>query len=257
VLIAVVNESTLVSDQDVYDMALAVNHQLRHQVAPAWGIAAPCAAFATSTPIEPGTVAIGVLDDADQASALGWHTETAAGVIYGRVFARPVLDNGGNALTNPLSVASVLSHEAVEVVLDPACNLWADAGNGTSYAYEGCDPVESDSYPVTLSAEGTTVIATVSDFLLPAWFDPLAAAGTPRDYMGLLTTPFQVRPTGYALTRRRGKIALVTGRRYPGWRRESKAYPIARTSRRAHQGIAGESEPGRPAHGRPGHGKPD
>lgn len=128
-LIAVVNESTLVSSQDAYDMCLAVNHQLRHHVAPAWGLVAPELMFATSTPTTPGTAAIGILDDADQANDLGWHTESAAGVVYGRTFARPVLDNGGDALTNPLSVASVLSHEACELFLDPSCNLWADAGH--------------------------------------------------------------------------------------------------------------------------------
>ena len=251
VLIYVVNEATLVSNSDAYDMCLAVNRQLREHVAPAWGLAAPCLQFVTSTPVEPGTAALGILDDADQADDLGWHAETTAGVVYGRVFARPVLDNGGNALTNPLSVASVLSHEAIEVVLDPACNLWADAGNGTSYAQEGCDAVESDSYRVTLSAGDTTVTAMVSDFLLPAWFDPQAPKGVPRDYMGLLKAPFQVRPTGYTLTRQRGRVSLVTGRRYPGWRRAAKAYPIARTARRAHQGVRGESGPGH------GHGKPD
>lgn len=242
-LIAVVNESTLVSDQDVYDMCLAVNHQLRHQVAPAWELLAPHLTFATSTPTEPGTVALGVLDDADQADALGWHTESALGVAYGRVFARPVLANGGNALTRPLSVASVLSHEAAETLLDQACTLWADGGFGILYPREACDAVEGDSYPVTLTAEGTTVTATVSDFLLPAWFDPQAAPGTKCDYLGLLTSPFQVRPTGYTMTMIEGRVGQVLGRRYPDWRKATKVYPIARTSRRAHQGHH--------------HGKPD
>lgn len=249
-LIAVVNESTLVSDRDVYDMCLAVNYQVRQHVAPAWELLAPSLKFATATPVEKGTVALGVLDDADQADALGWHAESAAGVVYGRVFARPVLDNGGDIMSRPLSVSSVLSHEAAEVLLDSACDLWADAGNGTAYAREACDAVESDSYPVTLTAEDTTVTAMVSDFLLPAWFDPQAAPGTPCDYLGLVTVPFRVRPTGYTMIMHEGRVSSVFGRRYPAWRKATKAYPIARTSRRVRQGGHGHH----PGHG---HGEPD
>ena len=254
-LIAVINEATLVSNSDAYDMCLAVNRQLREHVAPAWGLAAPDLVFATSTPTAPGTAALGILDDADQADALGWHTESAAGVVYGRVFARPVLDNGGDAMSKALSVSSVLSHEAVELFLDRSCNLWADAGHGTSYAYEGCDAVESDSYPVTCEANQTTVTATVSDFLLPAWFDPQASPVAGFDYMNLLTSPFQVRPTGYTLIRYEGKISSVFGRKYPHWRLEAKRTPIARTARRLHQGSRGHGDGGH-EHG-PGHGEHD
>ena len=98
----------------------AVAHQLRYHAAPAWG-KSPVPVVFTSNPqdAQPGTYVIGILDDSDQANALGWHTEDAQGRVYGRVFASPVLDNGGNALTRSLSVASVLSHEVLEAFIDP------------------------------------------------------------------------------------------------------------------------------------------
>jgi hypothetical protein len=235
--IAVVNESTQVSDSDVYTMTLAVDRQLRHHAAPAWGLIPPVVAFTKSAPTTPGSVVLYVLDNSDQADALGYHTEEVGGVVYGRVFAEPVLTNGGNALTDALSVASVLSHECCETLLDPACDLWADGGSGTCYAREACDAVESDSYPISIGLGSSAVAVMVSDFLLPLWFDPLCAAGSRLDYMGLCTEPFQVRPTGYTVTMTDGNVSQVFGEHYPEWRKVTKQTPIARTARRLKQGT--------------------
>src|SRR5215813_4855538 len=129
-MITVVNKSTLVTDDDVKVMVRAVAHQLRYDAAPVWSrtpIAITYLPDESAAP--PGSWVIAVLDDADQQNALGWHTENQGEVIFGRVFARPVLSNGGDALTKPLSVASVLSHEVLETFCDPYCNLWADNGS--------------------------------------------------------------------------------------------------------------------------------
>jgi hypothetical protein len=39
-----------------------------------------------------------VADNPDQPSVLGWHTEGPQDVIYGYIFAAPILDNGGAVL---------------------------------------------------------------------------------------------------------------------------------------------------------------
>ena len=39
-------------------------------------------------------------------------------------------------------------HELFEMVIDPIANLWAEATDGTEYAYEMCDPVEEDTFLV-------------------------------------------------------------------------------------------------------------
>jgi hypothetical protein len=61
-------------------------------------------------------------------------------------------------------VSVTASHELFEMVIDPLANLWAEAGDGTEYAYEMSDPVEEETFTV----DGIEI----SDFLHPAWFEP-------------------------------------------------------------------------------------
>src|SRR5689334_21146057 len=141
-MICVTNKSTRVSNSDVKAMVQAVAHQVRYDAAPAWGKSPiPVVYISDEKDAQPGAWVIAVMDDSDQADALGWHTEDQGGVIYGRVFASPVLDNGGDALHKPLSVASVLSHEVLEILADQNCNLWANRGDNTAVALEIADPV--------------------------------------------------------------------------------------------------------------------
>lgn len=231
-IIAVQNLSTLVSGQDAYEMAMLVNRQLRDHVAPAYGLLPPSVRFLPHGPDGRYDAIIGIMDDADQAGDLGWHAEGPDAGVYGRVFARPVLDNGGNALTAGLSVCSVLSHEACEVLGDAACDLWAQRADGLLIARELCDPVEGDSYRVTISAaSGEQVTGTVSDFVLPSWFDSSAAPG-PTDHMGLVSVPFGVRPTGYVIAMSAGNVNALWGQEYPEWRKETKQGELARSARR-------------------------
>lgn len=232
-IIAVQNLSTLVSDQDAYDMTLLCDRQARSHVAPAWSIQPPLVTFMKGGARQKYDALIGILDDADQAGDLGWHTEGPDADVYGRVFARPVLENGGNALTNPLSVCSVLSHEVTETIGDSSCNAWAQRPDGSLAAWELCDPVEGDSYELTVASEGAEkVTGTVSDFVLPAWFNPDAAPGAALDYLKLLSAPFQVRATGYVISMSGGAVTEQWGAKYPGWRLATKESPTARTARR-------------------------
>ncbi len=231
-IIGVQNFSTLVHSPDAYEMTLLVNRQVRDHVAPAWGLLPPEVVYLSSSSGIHCDAVIGIFDDAGQAGDLGWHTEAQGGNVYGRVFARPVLDNGGNALTAPLSVCSVLSHEAVETLGDPTCARWAQRADGTLVAYELADPVESDSYQMTITASsGEQITGTVSDFVLPSWFDPEAASGE-TDYLGLLTSPFVIRPTGYTIEMTAGTISETWGEQYPSWRLATKQNLSARTARR-------------------------
>ena len=243
-IIGIQNLSTLVTSEDVYLMAAIVDQQLREHVAPAWGLAPPTVTFLAKPAEFPCDAIIGVLDDADQAGDLGWHTEGPDADVYGRVFAAPVLQNGGNALTKALSVCSVLSHECIETLGDSACNRWAQRPDGSQVAVELADPVEGDVYGITISSSAQTVTGTVSDFVLPAWFNPDAAPGT-TDYLKLLTAPFQVRDTGYVIEMAAGSTAVTEqwGARYPDWRKATKASPAARTARRDPQLTASFTPP--------------
>lgn len=222
-MLYVVNKSTLVSDADVRDMTRACNHQVRFHACPFYWLEPVPVQFAASEKDAPeGSYVIAVLDDPDQQGALGWHTEDAGDLIFGEVFVRPVLDNGGTAMTGPLTVSSVLSHEVLETVVDPHANNWADNGDNTFYAYECADAVESDSYPVMV--DGFPVM--VSDFVTPAWFDHDAADGSRFDYMGLLSGPFEVRPNGYVIVSQGGQVNQLFGESLPEWRKTVKARPL-------------------------------
>lgn len=236
----VVNQSTLVSDDDVRTMTRACAHQLRYDAAPAFGLHPIPVTYisASSTKadlvdhvkenVAPGSWVIAVLDDSDQAGALGWHTENQGDLIFGRVFVRPVLDNGGDALTKELSVASVLSHEVLETFADPNCNSWKDSGQGYLVAYEVCDPVESDSYPVTVNR----TMVMVSNFVTPAWFDANARPGDQFDFMENTSQPFEMTSGGYIVKMTDGKVSQQFGENYPEFRKETKKADTARAARR-------------------------
>lgn len=228
-IIVVVNKSTLVTNAQAYNMTLLCEWQARFHAAPAWGLMPPSVTYlANENQAPPGSAVIGIFDNADQAGALGWHTEGPGGIVYGRVFAQPVLSHGGNVLTAPLSVASVLSHEVLETIGDPACNRWCDTGQNKAIALELCDPVESDVYNLTVG----TVTGTVSDFAMPAWFDPSAPGGSHFDWLRLTNAPFQVRSTGYVIVLQEGAVSQVFGAEYPEWRQETKKSELARTAQR-------------------------
>lgn len=233
-ILYVVNQSTLVSNGDVQTMTRACAHQLRYDAAPLFGLAPMPVIYITkdhlaSGAVPPGSWVVSILDDPDQADALGWHTEEQGELIYGRVFARPVLDNGGDALSKELSVASVLSHEVLETFADPHCNTYADSGRGYLVAYEVCDPVESDSYPVAVSGKNVMV----SNFVTPKWFDPQAAKGDTLDFMGNTSEPFEMTAGGYVVEMREGRVSQKFGERFPEWKKETKKADTARAARRA------------------------
>ena len=221
--VCVVNNSTRVTEADAAAMTAAVEIQAVRDFWPAWGIRVPRVTYGET----PGAAVIAVVDTIPGAPAgvLGYHTETGS-VISGFVAASPPLDAGGQVLTGDWSVASVLSHEVLEALGDPRINLWGDDGQGRLWAYEACDAVEGPSYPVTLPS-GQSV--SVSNFLLPAWFDPQAAGKV--DHLGLAGAPFTILPTGYAVYLAGGQEQQVSGSEFPDWRKAMKG-PASRTGRR-------------------------
>lgn len=227
--IIVINKSTVVRNADVQTMARACAAQINLHAAPAWG-KTPIPVIYSSTPQDaaPGSWVIAILDNPDQANALGWHTESQGEVIFGRVFAKPVLDNGGAVFSGALSISSVLSHEVVETFCDPNVNLWADSGRGYAIALEACDPVESDSYGITV--ETTTV--QVSNFVTPRWFDPQARHSTGLDYLGKLSAPFTMTKGGYWVQEKEGRVSQKFGETFPEWKKALKSVDTGRASRR-------------------------
>lgn len=166
-------------------------------------------------------VPIVILDDADQAGALGYHDVTPDGKPYGKVFLNPILKNGGTLTFSANSLSVALSHEILETCGDPYADFWADAAYA-EYALELCDAVEGDSYTVDNIA--------VSNFVLPRFF---RAGPGPYDFMRKLTAPFTMTDGGYQIQKKGGQVTQVWAMGFPDWKKAGKQFPAARTYRRS------------------------
>jgi hypothetical protein len=211
-------------------MVAACAEQLRAHLAPAWGRVPEDVVYASDIQVaSPHETLLALLDDPDQANALGYHSLSPDGRPYGRVFVRPVMEAGGTLLTGELSVSAVLSHECMEWFIDPDVNLWADnPSDGYSYALEVGDPVEGDSYAIGTDAEQVSV----SNFVTPAFFSNSPPKGVAFDHMGKLTAPFTMTPNGYMVRFRDSRAEQIFASRLPAWRAAGKEFASARTARR-------------------------
>jgi|HubBroStandDraft_1064217.scaffolds.fasta_scaffold183351_2 hypothetical protein len=179
VTVSIFNDSTLLTDEEVQRVAGALQRQVSEHFAPAWGLGATLTFAPKGKRPAPGTWWLAVLDTADQAGALGYHDATAEGLPMGKVFAKTDLDNH-------LSWSVTLSHELLEMLVDPDLNLTSfvqdTAKTGKLYAYEVCDPVEDDQFGYAIDG------VSVSNFVLPAYFQGRSAAkGARLDFGGHLT----------------------------------------------------------------------
>jgi hypothetical protein len=230
-LIAILNQSTLVSDADAATMTQAIAAQVRLDVAPLWDRSPAAVIFYTDPKAVPvaahGIALVDTIKDQPK-GVLGYHTEDPGGKLWGVVAAQPELDNGGKATTGDWSVSSVLSHEVLEMYIDPNCNLWANDGHGKAYSFEVCDPVEAPTYVVNG--------VSVSNFVTPAWFDALSDKGTAQyDKLGKLKAPFSLLKGGYVVYEAAGAEHQQFGDDFPNWRKEMKSGKLARTRRRLQQ----------------------
>ena len=227
-LIAIINQSTVVKDADVQTMTTAIASQVQSDVAPIWERAPATVTFyADPTKVSAEAHVIAIVDTIqDQPTGVqGFHAMNQAGQTWGLVAAQPELANGAQVLTGDWSISSTLSHEVLEMFIDPDCNMWATDGQGSVYSLEVCDPVEAPTYPVNG--------VSVSNFVTPAWFDPLAPAGSQFDKLNLLKAGFSILPGGYmTYESANGKVQQQWGAAYPGWRKTMKGGPEARGQQR-------------------------
>jgi len=181
IAVAVINESTAVTDADMPAVVAALQKQVSSEFAAAWGIDA--ALHWIPKEIQPNQAfwQLVILDDSDQADALGYHETTAAGLPLGKVFARTTIQSGG-------SWTVTASHELLEMLADPEINLTVFVQDGETtgklYMYEVCDAVEEVIYDI----DGVPV----SDFVLPSYFQPGTPGATPAppfDHLGQLAKP--------------------------------------------------------------------
>lgn len=226
--IAVVNQSTVVTTAQAHAIATALSVQ-GIDLASAWDRRRPSIRYyAPLAAVPAGWCVIAILDDADQADALGYHDVTPDGRPYARVFAKTILGSKGTVLAGANSVSACASHEMCEMFGDPAAAWWGVYdGAGNQIALELCDPVQNDSYDIGVGGKPVSV----SHFVLPAYFNPFDKVG-PYDSGGLLKKPAPaLRRGGYAIVQKATGERGLFGR-IPARLRTMKASLVSRTSRR-------------------------
>lgn len=205
--IAIVNKATGALGFDLDKTIAALQKQVDRDFFPVWGI--PCKlAKATVTP--KGAWAIVILDSPDVAGAAGYHDLTVDGFPLSKVF----LSAGDVTVT--------MSHELLEMLVDPAINMMTDGPNPKwAYAYECCDSPESTDYLI----DGIKV----SNFVYPSFFETFRKPkSTKFDYLGLIDRPFKLLKGGYQSVWKNGNWTEVFGSK-------AKAKSFGKEDRRGHR----------------------
>ncbi len=203
--ISVINESTVLNEADIIPAVASLQKQVTNDFRPVWGTDAELTLVAKGTPPSSGSWWLVLLDDSDQANALGYHDLTTEGLPVGKVFAASDLKAG-------TSWTVTASHELLEMLGDPNINLTVFVQNsdtaGVLYAYEVCDACEDDS----LGYQIDNVL--LSDFVYPSWFESFRTEGSTQfDRMNKIQNPFQILVNGY--------IGVFTVNSGSGWTQQT------------------------------------
>jgi hypothetical protein len=218
--IAVINESTAITDGKVQEMLPAFDHQWNQDLDPVWGVGSAKFTFVPKNQTPPaGSWWVVFLDNSDQAGALAYHDLTNEGLPISKVFVKTLLADNA-------SVSVGATHEICEMAVDPQINGAFQNAQGVFWASEICDPVESDQYGYQING------ILVTDFVTPAWYGFEHAQGA-VDFKNHARRPFQVLSGGYAqkFDPRRGWVQ-VTGRRAMATRHGAHAAEGSRRERR-------------------------
>ena len=234
--IAVVNnfEKEPIPPERLAKVLAALETQLERDFAPVWGVAAELSLVPEGELPPEDAWWLTLHDDSDRAGDLGYHDLTSAGLPLGKAFVATAEENG-----MPWSV--VLSHELLEMLIDPYINLAAvirEGGvpSGMLYGYEICDPVRSDTYRIGGVA--------VSNFVYPTWFETdRPQRGTRFDHLERVGAPLKLRPGGYAIT--------SDMKRKGGWKTKSAGAGKRRRPRRGSRLHRRTAAPAKPMRSKP------
>lgn len=185
--IAVLNESTALTDAEVESYIPAFQTQVSQHFGPIWGATAELVFYPKNQAPPGSSWQVVFLDTSDQAGALGYHDLTAANQPLSKIFA-------GSDKQYGYSSSVTGSHEIMEMLADPGINatytVEDNQGNLVGLlAREVADAPEDDQYSYEIGG------VKVSDFVYPAWFGGIE--GTKFDYCGHITKAGQILSGGY------------------------------------------------------------
>jgi hypothetical protein len=182
--VVIVNKSSVISDSQGQAWTKALQVQVDRDFYPAWYTRADLTFIPRNHAIPLGVWVLYLLDDSDQAGALGYHDKTADDMPLGKVFCRTTQQDGG-------LVSVTVSHELLEMLGDPFINRTIVTGDGSRfYAYENCDACEDDKYAYAVQG------IPLSDFVYPEYFDDADTRGK-FDHQGHISRPLEILPGGY------------------------------------------------------------
>jgi len=181
--IAVLNKSTMISDDEIAPIVAAAQKAVDRHFEPAWGATARLQQVPTGQDPPPNSWWIAFFDDSDVANALGYHDVTDEDLPLGKAFVGTVQHYGA-------SISVDFTHELFEMLADPyvMLDVQIDA-RGSRYAHEVCDAVEADNLGYHVDG------ILISDFVTPEWFAPGFAG--PFDFKGHTDESLQLLPGGY------------------------------------------------------------
>jgi len=219
-----------VTDEVLTNIAAAIDHVLKNSFRAYWGGLFSCRADAPNVAFGPNEVKVAIKASSDVEGAAGYHDD---GGIY-------VFRDGLPSLTSgAFSLSVVCSHEIFEAAGDPGANRWADNGNGQEVALELADAVEGFCFEPPIPAGQPGAGVSVSDFVLPAFFDPGGEA--PFSHMNKPTAPLTTATDSgldYQIVRsvdESGEQQVTAIGNWHVGRDGAKRHPSSRTSRRGVQ----------------------
>ncbi len=197
--ISVINLDPAITTSEVLHIVRAINVQIERDFRPYWHMGATLRldssvphANLDSLPGLRGDAVIYLAARPD-AEFLGFHERHNSGVPFGFVFT-----DIAAAIGEPWSVT--LSHEALELLADPECNLLCKGphpdpgqkGRMVFHWFEMCDAVQAESYEI----DGVAV----SNFVLPLYFTGADELDGRNDFLALHNShlkSFGINPGGY------------------------------------------------------------
>ena len=180
-----------INDEEIKRMVAAVQRQVTEDFQPVWGTGAQLlfAERKEDVPVHAYQIVIyETAKDAEDKDFLGYHY-SPEGYPVANIF----LDAD---IQEDKTISDTLSHEVLEMIVDPSCNLYAyrpsDVGRPERiYFYEVCDAVQCKHYEI----DGVSVC----DFVYPEWFENNWKQGSRKfDHGGYLDHPFHVLKECYA-----------------------------------------------------------
>jgi len=181
--LALVADTNKITPSQLTKVAAALQKQATRDFGPLWNIEANVSGFAKLEDVPTDYWPVIVRDDINTPGAGGVHEDK-----NGQPFALV-------QFSNLWTLAA--SHETLEMLADPFGNRLVagkspEHGQGrVNFLVEVCDPCEDQQFAYTVNG------VTVSDFLTPNFYDPVAASSVRYSYTGAVKGPRTILSGGY------------------------------------------------------------